>query len=582
MSGGGTTGGNVNLQSFTLTTGGGTYGGAISGTGSVVKSGAGTLTLTGSNSFTGTVTISAGTLALSGGSAIADGTTVSLANTAGATLQLNGSETIGALSGGGSTGGNVNLQSFTLTTGGANSDTTFGGAISGTGSLVKTGTGRLTLTGTNTYSGTTTISAGTLSVGSMSSGFGTGASAIALSGGALSYTGNNASFTRGLTVSASGGQIETTTAGQTLTLSGGNVAITGTGSFTVGGVGNTAISTNITGTGGGILTKTGTGTLTLSGSNTYSGATNIQNGTLALGVNNGVNQSVAVTLGDATANTNGVLRLNGFSQTVSSLGTTGSGTGNRVTGGSSTLSTLTFNAATSSSFTGILGGSGTDENNLALTKIGNNTLTLSGNNTYSGDTTVSAGTLKIASVLAIPSGTGKGNLSLTGSLDLNGNSITLNGLTGGGGINSSVAGTMNLSVGGNNQTSSYSGVISNGTATALGLIKIGSGALTISGASTFTGGTTIRNGSLILSGNNDRLAPQVPWSSATPRRPASWYWAKEPPETKRSLDSPPPDWAAAWLAQTPRRIRCSRSTSPRATRFPAPSAAREPMKTCLL
>lgn len=507
LTGGGTTGGNVNLQSFTLTTGGGTtYAGSIFGAGSLVKSGASTLTLSGGNTFSGTASITAGTLALSGGSAIADTTTVSLANTSGAILQLNASETIGALAGGGTTGGNVNLQSFTLTTGGANSDNAYGGVISGTGSLVKSGTGRLTLSGTNTYTGTTTINAGTLSVDDLAENLGSSATAVALSGGMLSYTGNNAAFTRGLTVSASSGQIETTTAGQTLTLSGGNVAITGTGNFTVSGVGNTAISTNITGTGGGILNKTGTGMLTLSGSNTYSGATNIQNGTLALGVNNGVNQSVAVTLGDATANTNGVLRLNGFSQIVYGLNTAGAGTGNRVTGGSSTLSTLTINAATASSFTGILGGTGTDENNLALTKIGNNTLTLSGNNTYSGNTTVSTGTLKIASVLAIPSGTGKGNVSLTGSLDLNGNSITLNGLSGGGGISSSAAGTMNLAVGGNDQTSSYSGVISNGTATALGLTKIGSGELTLSGASTFTGGTTIKNGSLILSGNNDRLA----------------------------------------------------------------------------
>ena len=110
----------------------------------LTKTGVGSLTLAGTTTYSGTTTISGGTLALAGGTALPDTGAVVLTNTAGATLLLNASETIGSLAGGGASGGNVNLQSHVLTTGGANTDTTFSGVLSGTGSLVKTGSGTLT------------------------------------------------------------------------------------------------------------------------------------------------------------------------------------------------------------------------------------------------------------------------------------------------------------------------------------------------------------------------------------------------------------------------------------------------------
>ncbi len=491
LAGGGTTGGNVNLQSFTLTTGGATnYAGAISGTGSLIKTGSGVFTLSGTNTSTGTTTVSAGTLALSGGNAIADTATVSLANTTGAILQLNASEIIGALTGGGATGGNLNLQTFTLTTGGTNSDSTYGGAISGTGSLVKTGTGKLTLSGVNTYTGATTINGGgSLSVGDINNALGS-TSSIALSNGTLSYTGNNATFTRGYTVSSGGGQIDTTTAGQTLTLSGGNVAITSTGNFTVGGAGNTLITSNITGASGGILNKTGLGTLTLSGANTYTGATNIRNGSLVLGVDNGVNQTATLTLGDGTANTNGVLRLNGFSQTLSGLSTTGAGTGNRVTGGNATLSNLTINNSGASSFAGILGGTGTNDNNLALIKTGAGVLTLTGTSTYTGGTTISAGTIAVGAATNLGASGGSlsiGNATLQITNDLT--SARNIGLT-----NASSAISVDSA-----KTYTNSGAITGNGA----LNLTGSGTLLLSGTlNTFSGGTNIRNGTLTIGVTN--------------------------------------------------------------------------------
>ncbi len=87
----------------------------ISGTGGLTKQGAGIFTLSGTNTYTGDTTVSAGTLELSGSSAIADTGHVQMADVAGATLHLNADETIGSLAGGGTTGGNVELDTFTLT-----------------------------------------------------------------------------------------------------------------------------------------------------------------------------------------------------------------------------------------------------------------------------------------------------------------------------------------------------------------------------------------------------------------------------------------------------------------------------------
>ncbi len=104
----------------------------VSGSGQIVKLGSGTLILTGNNTYSGGTTISAGTLQLGNG-----GTT-------------------------GSVTGNViddGILAFDRS-----DSVTFGGVISGTGSVVKLGTGTLTLTGTNTYTGATTVNAGSLIV----------------------------------------------------------------------------------------------------------------------------------------------------------------------------------------------------------------------------------------------------------------------------------------------------------------------------------------------------------------------------------------------------------------------------------
>ena len=159
--------GNVTLGSATVTCGGDatstTLSGVISGTGAVTKAGAGTMTLSGANTYTGATTVSAGTLTNGAAGVIADTSAVTVAS--GATWNLaTFNETVGSLAG----AGNVTLGSATVTCGGDNSSTTYAGVLSGTGALVKGGTGTLTLASTQTYSGSTTITGGSLRLSTLS------------------------------------------------------------------------------------------------------------------------------------------------------------------------------------------------------------------------------------------------------------------------------------------------------------------------------------------------------------------------------------------------------------------------------
>ena len=143
-----------------------TFAGAISGTGGLTLNGVGgTLILSSANTYSGATTVNNGTLqagvvSVAGTSgAFGLNSAVTLANTAGATLALNGFNTqIGSLSGGGSTGGNITLGSGTLTDV-QSTTTTYAGVISGTGGLTLNGSGTLALiTATNLYGGGTILS----------------------------------------------------------------------------------------------------------------------------------------------------------------------------------------------------------------------------------------------------------------------------------------------------------------------------------------------------------------------------------------------------------------------------------------
>ena len=151
--------------------------------------------------------------------------------------------------------------------------------------------------------------------------------------------------------------------------------------------------------------------------------------------------------------------------------------------------TLAFNRSNAYTFAGTLSGSG------GLTQLGSGTLTLSGANTFTGLTQVTAGTLKLTNSNALQNSTLDynsygGSLSF-GSLanatfgDLQGNQALA--LT-------STGGNVALSVGGNNSSTTYSGVLGGGGS----LTKTGTGTLVLSDSNTYSGNTTISQGTLQL------------------------------------------------------------------------------------
>ena len=171
------------------------------------------------------------------------------------------------------------------------------------------------------------------------------------------------------------------------------------------------------------------------------------------------------------------------------------------------------NNNSNTTYSGVLSGTG------SLTKIGTGVLTLSGANTYSGATTISGGTLKLGASNVIPNGANTGNVTDNGTLDMGGFSDTINGLGGGGIVDNSGGGTPTLTVGNNNASGTFSGVVQNTTGT-LGLTKIGTGDLTLSGNNTFSGVLTVQAGTLTVATVNN-AGPPVRWA----RAPMPWCWA---------------------------------------------------------
>ncbi len=144
--------------------------GPITGSGSLTKLGTNKLTFSGANEYTGSTTVNAGTLAAGVASvanvsgAFGKNSAVVMGNFAGAILDITGFPTqIGSISGGGAAGGNVTLGAANLTVGGDNSSPlAYGGAIAGTGSLIKTGIGTQILSGLSSFTGDLLINNGTL------------------------------------------------------------------------------------------------------------------------------------------------------------------------------------------------------------------------------------------------------------------------------------------------------------------------------------------------------------------------------------------------------------------------------------
>ena len=282
-------------------------------------------------------------------------------------------------------------------------------------------------------------------------------------------------------------------------ISSGNLTLTGTNTFLLV-TPTTSDTINATISGTGSLTKDGAGNLTLTQANSYQGNTNVLGGTLIDGIDNALPTTTTLTLGNATSNSNGTFDLNGFNQTVSGLGTAGSGTTNTVTDSAAAATFTVDTSFVNSTYGGLLTGS------LALMQAdyyASHTLTLSGNNSYTGGTTVSElATLSISAdnnLGAVPANATPGSLVLdsgtleaTASFTLNSNrGIALGPYTGG-----------FIDVTGCN-TLSYGGIIDD-TIQGGGdpLFKFDTGTLFLSGNSLYTGATDVEGGTLQIGVDN--------------------------------------------------------------------------------
>ena len=436
--------------------------------------------------------------------------------------------------------------------------------------ITKSGSGTWTLNnaGSN-YTGITTITAGSLEAATLANGGSNssiGASTNAAtnlvfgsSAAVLRYVGSaNVTTDRGFTTSSGTGGGASIESSGTGTLSLDNTVAIALGTtnqtrtITLGGTSTGANSFSKVlannGTGATSLTKNGTGNWTIDGTvaNTHTGNTAINGGTLILaktGVNaiggnltignagvgldylqlNGNDQiadtSVA-TFNGSGANA-GIFQLNNQNETLAGLVSAG-GSGIVENGNASVgTASLTVNvpANTSRTFTGILqDNSGVGSGILALTKAGAGTQIVSGTSTYTGVTTVNAGTLRFASVTAlyngitsswtpanitVSSGAALG-LSVGGSGEFTATEVTavltnLGGL--GGAVNNdglragSIISFDTTNASGGSFTVSDS--IANSTGIgggAIGVTKSGTNTLILSGASTYSGATTIVNG----------------------------------------------------------------------------------------
>jgi autotransporter-associated beta strand protein len=434
-----------------------TFAGDISGTGSIILAGSGTVTFTGTNTSTGGTTIGAGTLTAGGPNVFS--ATGAMTVAAAATLDVNGfDQAIGSIAGAGTVTNN-GAAAATLTTGAANTSTTFSGVIKDGGAalaLTKVGTGTLTLSGVNSFTGDTTISAGTL---------------------ALSGTGGIASSSQVNVANAAGTfDISATTSGAIVTTLNGvansHVAL-GSRTLTISN-GSSTYAGLIGGTGGLTLAA---GTQTLSGTNTYTGVTSIDGGTLALSGSGSiasssqVNVTTAVGTFDISATTAGatITTLNGVLNSHVTLG-------NR---------TLTISNG-STTYAGLIGGTG----GLTLTA---GTQTLSGANTYTGDTIINGGTLKAGANNTFSSASAF-TVAAGALLDLNGFDQGTGSLAGAGTVGNTGAAAATLTTGGDNTSTTFSGAIIDDAPT--GLTKIGNGTLTLTGANTYSGATSVDAGTL--------------------------------------------------------------------------------------
>ncbi|WP_254508744.1 autotransporter-associated beta strand repeat-containing protein [Anatilimnocola floriformis] len=466
-------------------------------------------------------TTSTNTYNLGTGNVIPDATNLNLAGNAALVLNAANGETIGALS---STNTTPTIALTTagqaLTLGNATS-TAFTGVISGAGNIIKQGAGTQTLSGVNTFTGNTTINAGAIAVAA-DAGLGAApgavvANAIVLNGGTLTTTaGFTLNANRGITLSGTGGTANVT-GGLTY-----NGTITGAFPFTKTGAGDLIFST--------AAIVHGFSTLTINnGRLFYVSQNNVGSAAIPILIQNGGIldlQTNASTIGNPITvqsgggiNGRAALTLTG----VVTLPTTGTVIFNRDDGATTTI--VMNNAANAVAMTGALtiqvgninATVGTVTMNhlisggFGLNKTGTAAVLLSNANTYTGVTSIQAGTIIAGNATAL--GTTAGNTVITAdaSLDVRANigteGISIIGagvgrtgaLVTGAGSTGTVGGTVAMtgptSIGGAG-TLNIDGVISGG----FGVTRVGAGNTVLTATNTYTGVTNVKAGTLTLSG----------------------------------------------------------------------------------
>ncbi|MBI1659223.1 autotransporter outer membrane beta-barrel domain-containing protein [Brucella abortus] len=380
--------------------------GVLSDVGRLTKNGSGTLTLTADNTYTGGTVFAGGVVSvdkevrLGGGDLTFNGGTLQVTGTGWTST----SRAVSLQAGGGTFDIEDAANNFAVTQG-----------VAGAGGLMKSGTGTVTLSGVNTYTGGTTLTAGTLAAASDNN-LGGASGGLTFNGGTLQVMGTSwTSTNRAVSLQAGGGTFDIEDAAN-----------------------NFAVTQGVAGAGG--LTKSGSGTLTLSGANSYTGATTVSAGTLVVANDNTGGGTTTVDVGAGLQ--------------IGTGGVSGSLAGDIVNNG-----TLVVDRSNAFDLANVISGTG------SLTKNGAGTLTLSGVNSYTGGTTVSAGILTLTgdntgggtttvdagAVLQIGTGGTSGNLAgdiaNNGALVVNrSDALNLaNAISGAGSLMKSGAGTLTLS-----------------------------------------------------------------------------------------------------------------------------------------
>lgn len=444
----------------------------------------------------------------------------------------------------GSLGFNGQNGSRTLVlTGTSTADNSLAAAIGDSGgatSLSKRSTGTWGLASvSSTYTGTTSvIEGGTLVVTKLANGgapssigsSGNAATNLVISGNStLRYTGTGDSTDRLFGIGAGGGKVDASgssalvfTNTGAISNGGANVARTVTlqGSSTA----DNTLAASLTDMGGAsTLVKAGSGKWVLTGNHTHSGGTSVTGGTLQIGTggtsgslgSSGIalssGTSLIVNRSDALSFTQVISGGGSFTQAGS--GTTTLSNNNSFTGtttissgalqlgaGSTTGSvasssivnngTLILNRSDNLTWTTPVNGSG------GLTKDGTNTVTLNASLTYTGPTSITAGKLQTATTLSLPSS--DFTIASGATLAANGASVSIASLSGAGIVengSASTGSTLTL-----NGSGSFTGLVRNGGAASLSIVKTGSGTQSLDGANSFTGTISITGG--VLSTNS--------------------------------------------------------------------------------